>query len=407
MPFMNGATDGKCRVSTSIIVDCSTSEPTSTDRIRDDFAKDGIAFVDAPLARTPKEAELGKLNVMVGADPDVFARIKPMLEAMGTTIHHCGPAGAGMRTKLVNNYLAIISCQLNAEAIALSQRFGLSLEKSLDVIHGTTATNGQLKLAWPLKVLKGDVAPGFTIDLAHKDLTLIVEAANAAKVPVPIAAVAREAFSAARAEGHGAKDFSAMVDALCERARAGVRVHRDCHVQFEKALYSVPFTLVGRDLWLRATDTTVSVYEEHRLVALHLRARSAGTRRTVSEHLPPEAREFFAHDRHWCLTQAERVGPACVELIRTLFADRILERLRAAQGVLRLAEQFGATRLEAACARALAHASPHYRTVKTILARGFDQRVDLGAQHSPAIYAAEARFVRPADTLFASAEPPP
>jgi 4-hydroxybutyrate dehydrogenase/sulfolactaldehyde 3-reductase len=123
-----------------------------------------------------------------------------------------------MRTKLVNNYLAIISCQLNAEAIALSQRFGLSLEKSLDVIHGTTATNGQLKLAWPLKVLKGDVAPGFTIDLAHKDLTLIVDAANAAKVPVPIAAAAREAFSTARAEGHGAKDFSAMVDALCERA---------------------------------------------------------------------------------------------------------------------------------------------------------------------------------------------
>jgi 4-hydroxybutyrate dehydrogenase/sulfolactaldehyde 3-reductase len=118
----------------------------------------------------------------------------------------------------VNNYLAIISCQLNAEAIALSQRFGLTLEKTLAVIHGTTATNGQLKIAWPLKVLKGDVAPGFTIDLAHKDLTLIVEAANAARVPVPVAAVAREAFSVARSRGHGDKDFSAMVDVLCEYA---------------------------------------------------------------------------------------------------------------------------------------------------------------------------------------------
>ena len=68
--------------------------------------------------------------------------------------------------------------QLNAEAIALSQRFGLSLEKTLDVIHGTTATNGQLKIAWPPKVFKGDTEPGFTIDLAHKDLTLIVEAAQ-------------------------------------------------------------------------------------------------------------------------------------------------------------------------------------------------------------------------------------
>ena len=61
----------------------------------------------------------------------------------------------------------------------MSQRFGLSLEKTLDVIHGTTATNGQLKIAWPAKVLAGDTAPGFTIDLAHKDLTLIVEAGNA------------------------------------------------------------------------------------------------------------------------------------------------------------------------------------------------------------------------------------
>ena len=153
---------------------------------------------------------------MVGAAPDVFARVKPLLEMMGTTIHHCGGVGTGMRTKLVNNFLAIVSCQMNAEAIALSQRFGLSLEKTLDVIHGTTATNGQLKLAWATKVLKGDTEPGFTIDLAHKDLSLIVDAANADKVPVPIAAVAREAYSAARAQGHGGKDFSAMVDVLCE-----------------------------------------------------------------------------------------------------------------------------------------------------------------------------------------------
>jgi 4-hydroxybutyrate dehydrogenase/sulfolactaldehyde 3-reductase len=144
--------------------------------------------------------------------------VKPLLEMMGTTIHHCGGVGTGMRTKLVNNFLAIVSCQMNAEAIALSQRFGLSLEKTLDVIHGTTATNGQLKLAWATKVLKGDTEPGFTIDLAHKDLSLIVDAANADKVPVPIAAVAREAYSSARAQGHGGKDFSAMVDVLCEMA---------------------------------------------------------------------------------------------------------------------------------------------------------------------------------------------
>jgi len=202
----------------TVIVDMSTIDPFVTDRLATMAADRGMAFVDAPVGRLASHAERGECLFMVGADADTFARVKPPLEAMGTTIHHCGGVGTGMRTKLVNNYLAIVSCQLNAEAIALSQRFGLTLEKTLDVIHGTTATNGQLKIAWPLKVLKGDVSPGFTIDLAHKDLTLIVEAANAVKVPVPIAAVAREAFSVARSRGHGAQDFSAMVDVLCAYA---------------------------------------------------------------------------------------------------------------------------------------------------------------------------------------------
>jgi 4-hydroxybutyrate dehydrogenase/sulfolactaldehyde 3-reductase len=86
------------------------------------------------------------------------------------------------------------------------------------VLYGTTATNGQLGINWPSKVLAGDTEPGFAIDLAHKDLTLIVEAANAARVPMPVGAAAREAFSLARARGHGRKDFSAMLDALCELA---------------------------------------------------------------------------------------------------------------------------------------------------------------------------------------------
>jgi 4-hydroxybutyrate dehydrogenase / sulfolactaldehyde 3-reductase len=203
----------------SIVVDMSTIDPRVTDTLARAAAAKGIGFADAPVGRLASHAERGESLFMVGAAPDVFARIKPLLEMMGTTIHHCGDVGTGMRTKLVNNFLAIVSCQMNAEAIALSQRFGLSLEKTLDVIHGTTATNGQLKLAWATKVLKGDTEPGFTIDLAHKDLSLIVDAANADRVPVPIAAVAREAYGAARAQGYGTKDFSAMVDVLCEMAK--------------------------------------------------------------------------------------------------------------------------------------------------------------------------------------------
>ena len=200
----------------SLVMDMSTVDPLTTDALARKADGKGIAFVDAPVGRLASHADRGESLFMVGAAPEDFERVRPLLEAMGTAIYHCGPVGTGIRTKLVNNYLAITSCQMNAEALALSQRFGLDLERTLDVLYGTTATNGQLKIAWPAKVLKGDIAPGFTIDLAHKDLSLIVEAANAARVPMPIAAAAREAFSAARAGGFGAKDFSAMVDVLCE-----------------------------------------------------------------------------------------------------------------------------------------------------------------------------------------------
>jgi 4-hydroxybutyrate dehydrogenase/sulfolactaldehyde 3-reductase len=202
----------------SLIMDMSTVDPRTTDALAKQAAEKGIAFVDAPVGRLASHADLGESLFMVGAAPEDFARVRPLLEAMGTTIYHCGPVGTGMRTKLVNNYLAITSCQMNAEALALAQRLGLDLERTLDVLYGTTAINGQLKIAWPAKVLKGDTDPGFTIDLAHKDLSLIVEAANAARVPMPIAAAAREAFSAARAGGFGGQDFSAMVDVLCEAA---------------------------------------------------------------------------------------------------------------------------------------------------------------------------------------------
>lgn len=204
----------------TIVMDMSTVAPEATDQLAQAASAKGMFFVDAPVGRLASHADRGESLFMVGSRQEDFERVKPLLEAMGTTIYHCGAPGTGTRTKLVNNYLAIVSCHLNAEALTLSQKFGLSLERTLDVIHGTTATNGQLKIAWASKVLKNDIEPGFTIDLAHKDLTLIIEAANSVKVPVPAAAAAREAYSTARARGYGGKDFSAMGDAWCELAGA-------------------------------------------------------------------------------------------------------------------------------------------------------------------------------------------
>ena len=202
----------------TLFMDMTTIDPLTTDKLAACAAEAGMSMVDAPVGRLASHADRGECLFMVGGSDGDFTRVRPLLEAMGNTIHHCGAVGTGMRTKLVNNYLAIVSCQMNAEALALAQRFGLSLEKTLEVIHGTTATNGQLKIAWPAKVLKGDIEPGFTIDLAHKDLSLIVTAANNAKVPMPVGAAAREAFNAARAGSYARKDFSAMVDVLCDAA---------------------------------------------------------------------------------------------------------------------------------------------------------------------------------------------
>jgi 4-hydroxybutyrate dehydrogenase/sulfolactaldehyde 3-reductase len=203
-----------------LVMDMSTVEPLVTDRIAAAAQAKGLAFVDAPVGRLASHADRGESLFMVGASAGDFERVKPLLEAMGNTIYHCGPVGTGTRTKLVNNYLAIILCQLNAEALALTQRFGLDLAKTLEVIHGTTATNGQLKVNWPNKVLAGDTSPGFTIDLAHKDLSLIMGAANTSRVPLPVAAAAREMFSAARARGMGGQDFSAMGDFMCDLIQA-------------------------------------------------------------------------------------------------------------------------------------------------------------------------------------------
>ena len=200
----------------SLVMDMSTVDPETTDRVAGLCTEKGVGFLDAPVGRLASHADAGESLFMVGGKAEDFERVKPLLDAMGTTIYHCGPAGAGTRTKIVNNYLAVSSCQMNAEALTLAQRFGLDLDSTLDVLYGTTAVNGQLKVAWPAKVLGDDTDPGFTIDLAHKDLTLVMAAANAAKVPMPMGAAAREAYSTARARGFGGKDFSGMLDAHCD-----------------------------------------------------------------------------------------------------------------------------------------------------------------------------------------------
>ena len=176
-----------------------------------------------------------------------------------------------------------------------------------------------------------------------------------------------------------------------------VKLHGNCHVQFEQAYYSAPFRLVHQQLWLKATDTSVKLYHELKLVAAHPRLKRPGQRSTVDEHMPPEALAYKMQDPQWCLKQAEAIGAECHRLIRRLFAHKVLDNLRAAQGVIGLGKKYGPARLEAACARALHFDNVKYRAVKSILHQGLDQAPLY--EHSNVIplasaYAGAGRFLR-------------
>lgn len=181
---------------------------------------------------------------------------------------------------------------------------------------------------------------------------------------------------------------------------AQVKVHGNAHVAFEKNSYSVPFRLIRQILWLKATDTTVQVFKDHELIAVHCRLRGEGRHATLDEHMPPEALAYKLQDPQWCLKSAEKIGPACLEVVHRLFAHRVLDNLRAAQGIVRLGSRYGKVRLESACGRALTFDSPRYRTVKTILERGQDQHASLPDTVLAGVYSGTGRFQRDATTIL-------
>jgi len=151
-----------------------------------------------------------------------------------------------------------------------------------------------------------------------------------------------------------------------------VKLHPDCHVIFDKAYYSVPYRYIGRELDLRATDSTVALFVQAEVVAFHPRAHRRGQFLTNLDHYPPEKIAFLQETPQWCLGQARKVGEACHEFMTELLSDRVTDRLRAAQATIRLGKKFGVKRLEAACCRALAFDRIEYRALKRILDKGLD-----------------------------------
>jgi len=179
-----------------------------------------------------------------------------------------------------------------------------------------------------------------------------------------------------------------------------VKLHGNCHVQFEKAYYSAPYTLVHRELWLKATDSTVKLHHNLELVAIHPRLRKPGARSTVRDHLPPEAVAYLMQDPQRCLRESEAVGPHCHRFVQELFSHRVLDNLRAAQGTLKLGRKYGTRRLETACQRALFFGDIRYQALKSILAKGLDQQPLSEPDRPLSASYTSGRFVRPGAELW-------
>ena len=186
-----------------IVVDHSTAEPASSARIRADFAARGVRYIDAPLARTPKEAEEGRLNTMVGAEPADFELLKPMLAAYCENIIHVGPPGHGHVLKLINNMLAMTTAAAIAEAMATAAKAGLSLQKVFDVISAGGVNSGIFQMMVG-RMLQGDLAGlKFSIGNAQKDLRYYTHLTEMLPTTSFIAEAAHQSFVQAANLGHG------------------------------------------------------------------------------------------------------------------------------------------------------------------------------------------------------------
>tara|TARA_B100000524_G_scaffold187383_1_gene97058 strand:+ start:110 stop:1015 length:906 start_codon:yes stop_codon:yes gene_type:complete len=203
----------------TIILDMSTIAPTGTDEVYELCKEKNLKFIDAPVGRLVSHAISGDSLFMVGCDDEnAFKKVEPLLNAMGTTIIRCGKVGAGIRAKVVNNFQILSIAQITAEALTLAQKIGLDLDTFKEVNAGTTANNGQFHINFLSKVLQNDIEPGFTIDLAHKDMGLAIETANSFRVGLPVGSSVQAVYAQARSGKFAKKDFSALLDYACEIA---------------------------------------------------------------------------------------------------------------------------------------------------------------------------------------------
>jgi len=203
------------------VIDCSTSEPESTTRLRERCAARGIDFIDAPLSRSPVQAEEGRLNVMVGAERALFERIEPVLRAFAENVLHVGGPGAGHTIKLINNFIGQAICTATAEAFAVGQRAGVDLRQLVSLVGSGPVNSGLFQSM--AKTLDGQLdSLLFELDNARKDLRYYTHLAEGLAVPTVIGEAVHQSLTLACALGHGRKYVPSLVEAQEQLSGAAI-----------------------------------------------------------------------------------------------------------------------------------------------------------------------------------------
>jgi len=197
----------------SLVIDMSTISPQITKELGDLIESRGSYMLDAPISGGSEGAANGTLSIMIGGDEEQVQRAMPYFEAMGKTITHVGPRGAGQAVKLVNQILVVVTMLGVSEALLFAEASGVDLDRALAAVTQGAAGSWMLSNRGP-QVIDRDWRPGFTIDLQQKDVRLVLEAADQVGVPVMGTGLVFQLYRTLQDRGLGSEGNHALVKAL-------------------------------------------------------------------------------------------------------------------------------------------------------------------------------------------------
>lgn len=194
----------------TLVIDMSTVSPALSKELAATAARRQVRMLDAPVSGGDVGAREGTLSIMVGGEAQDVERARPLFEVLGSRVVHVGPAGAGQVVKACNQVLVAVIFAGVSEALVLGSKLGVQPAAVLDALSGGMASNRIMEMR-RRNFLERDFAPGFKIDLHHKDLGIALDAAGQADVPLPLGAAAQQMLRQLRAAGHGHEDDSALL----------------------------------------------------------------------------------------------------------------------------------------------------------------------------------------------------